>query len=79
MAAIVNKEEQELRNCLDRIGWNERQRTAIVAGGFGGLEDLGEMLLKDVSNVCSTISKLWSCQDCSCPRPEIERPCLMVD
>jgi len=77
VAAIVNQEEQELRNCLDRIGWNKRQRTAILAKGFGGLEDLGEMLLKDASNVCSTISKLWRRQDWSCPRPEIERPCLV--
>jgi hypothetical protein len=46
--AAINQEEQELRDCLAQIGWSDRQCDAIVAEGFKGLEDLGEMLLKDV-------------------------------
>jgi hypothetical protein len=49
---------QELRSCLDRIGWNEAQKVAIIAEGFSDLEDLGEVVLKDVSHIYSTISKL---------------------
>ena len=56
MAANVH--EQELRNCLARIGWNICQCNAIVREGFESIEDLREMLLKDVSNVCATISNL---------------------
>ena len=56
--AAINQEEQELRDCLAQIGWSDRQCDAIVAEGFEGLEDLREMLSKDVSNVRSTISKL---------------------
>ena len=61
MAANVNNmnaEEIELRICLTRIRFNDRQCGAIVAEGFGSIDDLGEMLLKDVSNICATISKL---------------------
>ena len=59
MAAVnMNADELELHFCLTRIGFNDRQCGAIVAEGFGSIEDLGEMLLKDVSNVYATISKL---------------------
>ena len=58
VAANMNAEELELRICLARIGLNVRQCKAIVAEGFGSMDDLGEMLLKDVWNVCATISKL---------------------
>ena len=58
MAANMNVYELELRICLTRIGFNDRQCGAIVAECFGSIADLGEMLLKDVSNVCATISKL---------------------
>jgi hypothetical protein len=48
--------EAELRDCLDWIGWNVRQSNAIVAEGFSTIDDIGEMLLKDVSHVCTAIS-----------------------
>ena len=54
----ANVDELELRDCLARIGWNVRQCDAIVEEGFESIEDLGKILLKDVSNVCATISKL---------------------
>ena len=54
----ANVDEQQLRDCLARIGWNICQCDAIVREGFESLEALGEMLLKDVMNVCATISKL---------------------
>ena len=56
--ANINGDEFELRICLTRIGFNDRQCAAIVAEGFGSMEDLGEMLLKDLSTLCATISKL---------------------
>jgi hypothetical protein len=40
------------------IGWNPRQCDAIVAEGFTNVDNLGDALLKDVSHVCTTISKL---------------------
>ena len=40
------------------VGKLELQCNAIVVEGFESIEDLGEMLLKDVSNVCATLSKL---------------------
>ena len=55
---VANVDELELRDCLARIGWNIRQCDAIIGEGFESIEDLGEMLLKDVSNICATISKL---------------------
>ena len=61
MAAYVNVngDKLELRIYLTKIGFNDRQCVAIVVEGFGSMEDLGEMLLKDVlSTVCATISKL---------------------
>ena len=58
MAANINADELELRICLARIGFSLCQCEAIVAEGFGSIDNLGEMLLKDVSNVCATISKL---------------------
>jgi hypothetical protein len=54
----MNVDEIELRDCLIQIGWNIRQCDAIVAEGFSSIEDLGEMLLKDISHVCTTISKI---------------------
>jgi hypothetical protein len=44
--------------CLALIGWNPRQRGAIVAEGFTNIDDLRDMLLKDFSHTHTTISKL---------------------
>ena len=43
---------------IAEIGWNERQCDAIVVKGFESLDNLGETLLKSVSHICTTISKL---------------------
>ena len=48
----------ELRDCLIRVGWGVNQCDAIIAEGFNTLDDLGEMVLKDISYICTTISKL---------------------
>ena len=54
----ANIDDKELRDCVAQIGWNICQCNAIFREGFKSLEALREMLLKHVSNVCSTISKL---------------------
>ena len=58
LSTSANVDKPEVRDCLARIGWNFRQCDAIVGEGFESIEDLGEMLLKDVSSVCAPISKL---------------------
>jgi hypothetical protein len=55
---MAQQEEEDLRDCLCEIGWSVGQADAIVAEGFDSMEELGEMLLKDVSSVCTIISKL---------------------
>jgi hypothetical protein len=50
--------QAEFCACLALTGWNPRQCDAIVAEGFTNIDDLGDMLLKDVSHICATISKL---------------------
>ena len=54
----ANSNEQELRDCLARMGWNIRQCDVIIGESFENIKDLGEMLLKDMSNVCATFFKL---------------------
>jgi hypothetical protein len=55
---MAQQEEEELRDCLYEIGWSVGQADAIIAEGFTSMQEIGEMLLKDVSHVCTTISKL---------------------
>jgi hypothetical protein len=54
----VDPAQAEFRACLALIGWNPRQCNMIVAEDFTNVDDLGDMLLKDVSHICTTISKL---------------------
>jgi hypothetical protein len=50
--------EVEFPACLAQIGWNIQQCNAIVGEGFTSINQLGDMLLKDVSHICSAITKL---------------------
>lgn len=54
----MDANDAELRDCLTRVGFGANQTDAIIAEGFNTLEGLGEMVLKDVSYLCTTISKL---------------------
>ncbi len=55
---MAPNDEDDLRDCLHEIGWSVGQADAIVAEGFTSMQEIGEMLLKDVSHDCTTISKL---------------------
>jgi hypothetical protein len=54
----MDVDQAESCACLALIGWNPRQCDAIVAEGFTNIDNLGDMLFKDVSHICATISKL---------------------
>ena len=50
---------QDLNLCLTQIGFNtDRLRAAITAEGFASIEDLGDVSVKDVEDMCKKISGL---------------------